>query len=59
MDMAENSLIEKLQRGDKVLCKKCSQGFYTTPVDDVSHSREFICEKCHSIVRVSPNIVVE
>lgn len=52
-------LLERLQNGEKILCTTCKKGYYTTCVQDVSLSREFMCDKCNSVIRVTPNIIVE
>ncbi len=52
-------IINRLQKGEKIACMDCEEGYYTTPASDVSLSREFRCNKCKSVVMVSPNIIVE
>ena len=56
---AAESLIERLQKGEKILCLECKEGYYVTSAKDISLLREFACEKCNSIVRVTPCIIVE
>lgn len=55
----EVNLIDRLQNGEKILCNECQKGYYITSANPIKKSREFICEKCHSVVRVTPNIIVE
>ena len=59
--LAENGyeLIKRLQKGEKVLCEDCHKGYYITSAKDTSKSYEFACEKCGSVIRISPNIIVE
>ena len=56
----ERGLIERLQSGEKILCKDCGKGFYITNARNIKTSHDFVCEKCNSVVRVTPNnIIVE
>lgn len=54
----ENSLIYQLQNGERIICKDCGKGFYITNAKSVKSSKEFFCEKCNSVVRISPNITI-
>lgn len=55
----ENNLIERLQNGEKIICKECGKGHYITNAKNVKASREFFCDKCHSAIRITPNITVD
>lgn len=52
-------LIERLRKGEKIKCTDCQKGYYATNTEDVSTAREFRCNKCNSVLRISPNITVE
>ncbi len=52
-------LIERLQHGEKVLCDACRKGYYITSAKNISQSKEFSCEKCGNILRISPNVIVD
>ena len=52
-------LIERLRKGEKIKCTDCQKGYYTTNTEDVSTAHEFRCNKCNSVLRISPNITVE
>lgn len=52
-------LIERLRKGEKIKCTDCQKGYYTTNTEDVSTARESRCNKCNSVLRISPNITVE
>ena len=52
-------LIERLRKGEKIKCTDRQKGYYTTNTEDVSTAREFRCNKCNSVLRISPNITVE
>lgn len=55
----EINLIERLQNGEKIRCLDCNDGYYITNAKDISLSREFVCAKCNSVIRVTPNIIVK
>ena len=52
-------LIKRLQSGEKIICKNCQKGYYITSSNNLKETKDFACEKCGSVIRVSPNIVVE
>ncbi len=52
-------IIERLQGGEAIKCKDCHKGHYITNAIDKSISHEFHCDHCGSVLRVTPNIIVE
>ncbi|MCD8026662.1 MAG: hypothetical protein LUF33_06985 [Clostridiales bacterium] len=52
-------IIEQLQEGKVIKCLDCKEGHYITTAKDIKLSHEFHCNKCGSVVRVTPNIIVE
>lgn len=60
MDIKDKkTLIDRLRLGEKILCYDCKKGYYNTTANNISISHEFHCEKCGSVVRITPNIIVE
>lgn len=55
----EKDLIERLQDGERILCYECQKSYYVPFSVPIQKSLEFYCENCRSIVRVTPNIIVE
>jgi DNA-directed RNA polymerase subunit RPC12/RpoP len=52
------SLIARLRNGEKISCIDCKKGEYITSAKDIALSKEFRCENCGSIVRVTTNDVI-
>lgn len=60
MNMEKNeNIIERLRQGEKIKCLECQKGIYRTSATDISKSHEFNCDNCGSVIRVTPNAVVE
>nr|DAD71759.1 MAG TPA: zinc-ribbon domain protein [Siphoviridae sp. cto6l14] len=55
----EKDLIEKLQDGEHILCYDCQKSYYVPFSAPAKKSLEFYCKNCHSVVRVTPNIIVD
>ena len=60
MDMENNEqpIIERLRRGEIIICEECKKGIYITNASDISISHEFYCERCGSVIRVTPGDVI-
>lgn len=54
----EKDLIERLQDGEQILCYDCKKSYYVPFSVPIRKSLEFYCKNCHSIVRVTPNVIV-
>ncbi len=52
-------IIKRLRKGEIIKCADCKKEYYTTNAEDISIAREFRCNKCNSVLRISPNIMVE
>lgn len=59
MEKNDLFLSERLRNGEKIICRKCKKGHYTTDASDISHSHFFYCDKCNSIVNIDDNVIVE
>lgn len=59
MEKESEHIIERLRRGEKIKCKSCKKGIYKTSANDISIAHEFNCDKCGSVIRVTPNVIVE
>ena len=55
----EKSLIENLQDGAQIRCLDCKKDFYVSALKPINKSLEFYCPNCRSVVRLTPNIIVE
>lgn len=51
--------IERLRRGESVVCLDCGQGEYKTSAKDISDACDFVCDKCGSVILLGKNITVE
>ena len=58
-DNQRYSLIDRLRMGEIIPCIECKNGYYETSASDISISHEFNCNSCGSVIRVSPNVIVE
>lgn len=54
-----SELIKRLQKGEEIKCIDCGKGYYTTSANDISISKEFNCNNCNSVIRVSPNVIIK
>ncbi len=59
MDENNQHIIESLRKGEVVTCRECKKGIYKTSAKDISISHEFRCNNCGSVIRVTPNVIVE
>ncbi len=55
----QENILERLRKGEKITCIDCKKGIYITSAIKPSQSHEFICSKCGSVIRATPNIFVE
>lgn len=59
MEKENEHIIDRLRRGEKITCKSCQKGVYKTNANDISIAHEFNCDNCGSVIRVTPNVIVE
>lgn len=59
--MEEERVIDKLRKGEKVLCDICKKDFYDVSSPNREYSNYFHCENpdCKGYVHVQKNIIVE
>ena len=59
--MAEESLIDKLVKGEKIECKSCNNGYYIPYNTSADKAHSFYCSnpKCNFIIRRDPVIEIE
>lgn len=54
------SLIERLRKGEKIICFRCGKGIYVTTEGFTSTSHGFWCNECGDTVHCTPgNVIVE
>lgn len=59
--MEEERAIDKLRKGEKVVCDICKKDYYDNSSPDREHSNYFHCENpdCKGYVHMQKNIIVE
>lgn len=59
MEEKGEQIIDRLRKGKTVKCLECKKGKYITNSQYINIANDFWCDKCGSIIRVSPNVIVE
>ena len=59
--MAEENLIDRLVKGDKIECKACNSGYYIPFNTSADKAHSFYCSnpKCNFIINIDPVIEIE
>ena len=59
--MAEENLVDRLVKGDKIECKACNSGYYIPFNTSADKAHSFYCSnpKCNFIIRRDPVIEIE
>ena len=50
--------LEKLRKGQEVVCEVCGKGIYETTAN-YETSNYFHCNNCDNFIHITPNIIVE
>lgn len=59
MEEKSEHIIDRLRKGEIIECPVCKKGKYITNPQYISIAHEFWCDNCGSIIRVTPNVIVE
>lgn len=59
MDRRNDSLIDRLRTGEKILCPKCYKGYFDVSGDNLEKCNYFHCDNCDNYVHQQKVINIE
>lgn len=59
ISLESESVLEKLQGGETVICEECGKGRYLPFNQNYHKNRWFRCDNCGSTLHFEPNITIE
>ena len=52
-------MIERLNRGEIIICRKCGKGKYVAPEGVTGSCHSFNCDNCNDFLHITPGFTVE